>query len=194
MSCATITKNILATCDGVRKPGGVNARVWVGYAADIDSVTFDATNGHEITAITMKTGKSLYKFEGRKEKNSTVSEMQVGENLNLFNQQVNLILYWGDAGELETLEKLANSEGLVLFVETNAGKIEVYGLSNTGSLFAFGLSGSSYVDSSGTLINDSTGVPVTLSGLVPVSKLIYDEQNVGGLAAAVAALDALVTV
>ena len=192
MACTQIANDILATCEGVRKPGGVNRRVFVGYVEDIDSITFNATNGYSIDSFTMKSTKELFKFEGRKEKNSATSELQPGENVNLFNQSANLVLYWADAAELEILNNLANSEGLFVIVETNAGQLEVYGLTNSGSITGYGLATSAMTDNTGALINDSRGVNVSISGLVPVSKLIYNE-DAADLATAIAELEAHLT-
>jgi hypothetical protein len=53
----------------------------------------------------------LYKFIGKRDKNSFAFPMTAGDNINTFNHTAIMQLYYSTPSELETLNQLANADG-----------------------------------------------------------------------------------
>lgn len=188
MACSTsLALGIQASCDAQKKPGGVDKRIWLGSLDDLTAITFGA--GNIITAFTFASTKGLVTYSGRREKNNAGSEIEVGENLTLRNQSVNLQVYWNTAEELATLDSLLDNEGLFAIIETNAGMLEVYGVNKGDNFNNFGLKATANVGNTGTVLNDSTAFALTLSGPHTNLQLLYNPAT--ALATNIAALDAL---
>lgn len=186
MGCATLAKGIQAGCADIKKAGGINKRIWLGLIDDLASVTYGA--GNIVTGFTFKTGKGLVKYDGRKEKNSSGIEVEVGENLNFRNQTVTMLVYYSTAAQLTTLDALLDTEQLFAVVEPNSGPLEVWGL-NLTDYTGYGLNVTGYSKSSGVVLNDSTAATVTLSGAHTNLELHYNP--VATKTANVTALDAI---
>jgi hypothetical protein len=85
----------------------VNERLLVGNLADIESITYDVTNPTLITAITMKSTKAMFAFQGVR---STVkpqvdlvsSEVTVG-----FSHQCDFSVFEVDAAQKENLQAMS---------------------------------------------------------------------------------------
>lgn len=85
----------------------VNERLLVGNLDDIESITYDVTNPTLITAITMKTTKAMFAFQGVR---STVkpqvdlvsSEVTVG-----FSHQCDFSVFEVDAAQKENLQAMS---------------------------------------------------------------------------------------
>jgi hypothetical protein len=190
-SCAELLSGIEGTCEAIKLPGGYDKRVWIGITSDLDSATFTA-NKNEVTAITFKATKGLKTFVGRNEKHTGSENLEVGENINLFLQELVLGLYVKTATErasLDTLKKV-NDNCLFVIIETNAGQLEVWGLNMGTNFDNFGLKPSAGAASLGVVLNDSRVHNVTLSGKLLNSPILYNEAV--AIATSIAALDALV--
>lgn len=190
-SCLNLT-NLAASCDAVKKVGGVTARFWIGQKPDIASLTF-GTNG-EITAMTLASGKKLGKFTGIQYKNTAGFEAVINENRNLFNQSFTGILFYKTQAELEAIENLLVSNRLFAIIETEAGQLKAYGIdknpflaSDLGPSRGLNLTASSA--SEGTLLADTTGVTVTLGGEMYNPTKLYKPAT--AIATVIAELDAL---
>jgi len=157
-TCNDLISGIDPACDALNKVGGVNKRVWIGLKANI-SYTIDS-NGY-VSAVTMgnvgSISAKLYKFIGKRDKNSFAFPMTAGDNINTFNHTAIMQLYYSTPSELETLNQLANADDMVVFMEGNDEKIYVLGLGK-------GLNATAGEGGSGTLLNDSTAYTMTLSG------------------------------
>jgi len=157
-TCNDLISGIDPACDALNKVGGVNKRVWIGLKANI-SYTIDS-NGY-VSAVTMgnvgSISAKLYKFIGKRDKNSFAFPMTAGDNINTFNHTAVMQLYYSTPSELETLNQLANADDMVVFMEGNDEKIYVLGLGK-------GLNATAGEGGSGTLLNDSTAYTMTLSG------------------------------
>jgi hypothetical protein len=184
--CTTLTKGIQASCAATKKVGGIDKRVYLGNVNDLDGVTVVA---NEVTVLTFAATKGLTQWIGRKDKNNSGSELEVGENLNIRNHSVNLIIYYETALQLGYLDDLIDNEGIFAIVETNAGVLEIFGLNKT-SWDNFGMKVTANVGSSGTVMQDSTAFACTLSGGHTNLQLIYKGVD-GVLETSLAALDAL---
>ena len=131
MSCAKLNNGLTVTCDALERVGGINGRVWIGNIADIASYTI-ASN--DITAISLNMGAAIYKFEGKKDKNSVSVEVQVGESTISFKQMLNLILYSDTSAMNLVIESLCKANDVFAIVEANDGQFEVWGIDvNAGS-------------------------------------------------------------
>lgn len=189
MACADLSKGVQASCTAIKKIGGLDKRIYIGLLDDLASATFAAAGINSVTAITFKADKGLVSYIGRKDKNNAGVEIERGENVNLRNQSVNLLVYYETAEQLGTLDALIDTEGLFAIVETNAGSLEVYGLAKAANFNNFGLvaSGSG---NSGTVMQDSTAFSLNLAGAHPNMQLLYNP--IATLTANIEALDALV--
>ena len=189
-TCSYLTLGLDPSCEALKKLGGVNKRVWIGQIDDIDTITFGVDG--EITAFTLLLGKTLKAFIGKKEKHQGTYELTAGETINLFNQSVTLALYFESDLERKAVNELVNVEDMFIFVETNSGVIESYGIANSTTLGYdnFGLKATAGTgNGTGILINDETAYRVTLSGNVPNLPMLYKPAS--PLASVIADLDAL---
>lgn len=189
-TCSYLTLGLDPSCEALKKLGGVNKRVWIGQIDDIASITFGVDG--EITALTLAMGKTLKAFIGKKEKHQGTYELTAGETINLFNQSVTLALYFESDLERKAVNELVNVEDMFVFVETNSGVIESYGIANSTSLGYdnFGLKATAGTgNGTGILINDETAYRVTLSGNVPNLPMLYKPAS--PLASAIADLDSM---
>jgi hypothetical protein len=190
--CNVLTKGINPNCEAIRKPGGLNKRVYVGLLSDLASVTFGT--GNIVSALSFNTDAGLVKFIGKREKHNTAMTLEVGENFNLRNHAVNLVAYYNTSAELEALDQLIDVEGAFMIAETNSGEIEVWGM-NIGSNFAnFGLKASAIEGGSGTAIVDSNIYTLSMTGNHENLQAYFKSSPTATLAENIAILDALVLI
>lgn len=153
MACNELTRGIDPNCDALRKPGGLNKRVYIGLLSDLDAVTSAVTG--EVTGFTFALTKGLVKFIGKTEKHNTAMTLEVGDNFNLRNHAVNLVAYYSTQEELMALDELIDAEGLFMVAETNSGELEVWGMNKGTNWMNFGLKAASVEGGSGTVKLDS---------------------------------------
>jgi len=164
MSCSKLNNGLTVTCDALERVGGINGRVWLGNIADISSYTI-ASN--VITAISLSMGAAIYKFEGKKDKNSVSVEVQVGESTISFKQMLNLVLYSDTSAMNLVIEGVCKSHDLFAIVEANDGQFEVWGLDVLAGSTSYpvgGLNCESGSASSGVTIDERQAFNLTLSG------------------------------
>lgn len=198
MACNNLTKGLDPTCEALKKLGGLAKRVWIGQLSQLDGYTVNEST-LDIAALDMALSGSvpytLKKFIGKKLKNNANSELVVGENINVFNQSVILILYHKTSLETAAIEELAVAEDVFVIVETQAGDIEVYGIDTNGLASSDdplgGLNGSAGTGGTGTALNDSTGYTLTLSGQHRIIKRNFNVSPTATLAQNIAYLDAI---
>jgi len=162
MACNELTRGIDPNCDALRKPGGLNKRVYIGVLSDLTAVTFGTNNA--ITALTFAADKGLVKFIGKREKHNTAMTLEVGDNFNLRNHAVNLVAYYSTPAELEALDELIDVEGLFMVAETNSGELEVWGMNKGGNFANFGMKAASVEGGSGAAILDSNVYTLGFTG------------------------------
>jgi len=190
-SCYTLT-NLAASCDAVKKVGGVKSRFWIGQKPDLATLTF-GTNG-EVLTMTLKAGKKLGKFDGMQFKNTASTETVPNETRNMFNQTFTGVLFYKTQAELEAIEKLLISDRLFVLYETEAGQIKVKGIDqnpfNAADLGANrGMNITAGSGGDGTVLADSTGVTVTMVGEMYNFDKLYKPAT--AIATVIAELDAL---
>lgn len=186
MGCVqSLIKGVQATCNALKKVGGLDKRIYIGTLDDLSAVTF-VSGKNSITSFTFKATKGFVKYIGKKDKNNAGSDIEVGENINLRNQSVNLSVYYETDEDLANIDALIDQEGVFAVVETTSGSLEVFGINKT-NFDSFGLKVTANPGNSGTLLNDSTAFAMTLSGGHTNLQLIYGPSAT--LAANIVALD-----
>lgn len=181
--CIDLLRSIGITCAAAEQVGGVNKRVWLTQLSQIDSYTKDG-DGY-VNSITMGQDNSSNDYQlvtvtGKKFTHSGTLEGVIGENANFINQSAILKVYTETPTQRDNLLKLFKAEELVVFFETESGKIEIYGLDK-------GLEASALAGGTGTALQDDTGITLTLSGQ---QRTLPDYFLTGGsLAASIAYLD-----
>lgn len=188
-NCASDLQELDPSCAALKKKGGLKKRVWIGSYDSVVSVLNDSTGYIDgVSMVSASPVNKLFKYIGKKLKHNGAFEGQVGENTNVINQNLNLVLYAYTPAEREAIEKLFNSEEVVAFVETEAGQIELWG-------YETGLTASALTGGSGTALNDSTAITITLSGqqdTLPKVVVIDDASSAtSDLQSTITALDAL---
>lgn len=151
------------SCLAVKSQGGIKKRVWIGNLEDISFTYEDDDPAGYVDAISLagSPAAKLYKFIGREFKHNMAYTGVIGENLNTINPALNLLLYYFYPEERAAIEALYQAEDLVVFIERVGGEgkacIEIIGLLN-------GLKASALAGGTGTVLNDSTAITITLSG------------------------------
>lgn len=197
MACNNLTLGIDPSCLALKKLGGVAKRVWIGQLGWLDGYTVNE-NTLDIETLDMalngSTNFKLKKFIGKKLKHSANSPVEVGENVNVFNQTVLLVLYHFTSLEKSAIEQLVNVEDAFVIIETFAGQIEVYGIDTQGTEDSEdplgGLNTSAGEGGTGIALNDPTSYTVTLSGQHRIISRIFNISTSATLAQNIAYLDA----
>ena len=189
MSCITLSKSITPNCEALKRPGGLAKRIFLGSVLDINALTFDNTNTHDLTSITMKSTKQLIQVVGRPAKSSAATTFEDGENFSLRNQAVNAVVYAKSPAERQALDEIIEQDQVFAVVERNDGQFEVYGISLVNyQNWGLKVTGGSY--NTGVELNDETGVTLELTGGFKNMPLVFDatETYANNLAALVALL------
>lgn len=196
MACNNLTRGLDPSCEALKKLGGLAKRVWVGQLSQLDGYTVN-NNTLDIETLTMEDSpaSTLKKFVGKKLKHSATTPVEVGENINVFNQTVNLVLYHFTSREKAAIEELVNVEDAFVLVETFGGQIEVYGIDTQGVLTSDdplgGLNCSAGDGGTGVALNDATSYTVTLSGQHRIMSRIFNVNPSATLADNIAYLDGI---
>jgi hypothetical protein len=184
--CLELLENLDPSCEALNKVGGVDKRFWGVPKNQIASYTTNSDGAVNTLLLKQIAGSSpaeyftLAKFSGKRDKHDFGVEGVAGENVNTFNHQGIVALFAYSPAEIAAIEKLFNTDDVVLFAETNAGQIKVYGLDK-------GLNGSALSMREGVVLNDPTQCTVTLEGEQMTMPKVF---STGTLAQTIAYLDA----
>jgi hypothetical protein len=191
--CETLTANLSPTCAAIKKAGGLDKRAWLAKLADVASIANGT--GNLITALTFEATKGFITLTGKMEKNNSTMALNVGENYNLRTHSFNFVAYYLTAVDLAAIDALIDQEQVCIFVETNAGTIEAYGINLGTNYDNFGLNVTALDGGSGTAKLDASQLALTFSGDHENLQLIFSDPlgTPIGLAADIAYLDALIT-
>lgn len=139
-SCHELT-NLDASCDAIKKVGGVTARVWIGKKRDFIDVTAQqyirfadplSARGYNVWTLffhaPLASGTELAYFEGVQLKNTAGFEVVPGANVNAYNHNVNLVLFNYTQEDIAKLNTLMVDEDMIVFIGTESGSVKVYGL------------------------------------------------------------------
>jgi len=193
MACDALTNNLSPSCEAIKKPGGLDKRVWIGLVEDLASITFGT--GNQVTGFTFADTKGFITATGKMEKNNSTVALNAGENYNLRTQSFNFVSYYLTADDLDDIDALIDQEQLFVCAETNSGTIEVYGINKSDSFDNFGLQCTAIEGGSGTAKLDASQIALTFSGDFENLQLRFEDTAAGspGLAADIAYLNFLVT-
>ncbi len=128
--CGGITQGITYDCANPIVPGVV-PDVTLLNLKDIDTITYDVTNTHVITDITLKSGTQGYKFEGFRQSLRPQYAYVRQPYSTAYDHQVELQVFGISADDKKNLEQMAL--GKIVAVVENLDKsdnvtFEVYGL------------------------------------------------------------------
>lgn len=193
MACDTLTSNVVASCEAIKKPGGLDKRIWIGLLADLESVTFGT--GNQITAFSFAATKGFITATGKMEKNNMTMALNAGENYNLRTHSMTYVGYYLTAAQISALDALIDQEQLFICYETNAGSIECVGVNIGDNFDNFGLQCTALEGGSGTAKLDASQFALTFSGDHENLQCVFEDTAAGspGLAANITYLDDLVT-
>jgi hypothetical protein len=107
MSCS-ISAGALFDCDNLPQ-AGVNSRLLVGNLADIETITRD-TNRSMVTAITMKTGKAVYAFEGSDMSVKPEYHLVPGTIAPQWTHRIPFVIFDVSTTQKENLESMKNAK------------------------------------------------------------------------------------
>ncbi len=158
--CIDVLNSIGASCAALEQVGGVKKKVWVTQLSQIDSYTSDS-DGY-VDSITMAADNSsvdykLITITGKKFTHNGTFEGVIGDNINTISHNAAIKIFTETPAQREAVLTLFKADELVVFFETEAGKIEIYGLDK-------GLEASALAGGTGTALQDDTGITLTLSG------------------------------
>jgi hypothetical protein len=138
-SCHDLT-NLNASCDAIKKVGGVTARVWIGKKRDFIDKTAQqyllfsdplAIFGYDVWVLyfdaVLASVTELAYFEGVQLKNTAGFEVVAGANVNAYNHNVNLVLFNYTQQDIAKLNTLMVDEDMVVFIGTESGSVKAYG-------------------------------------------------------------------
>ena len=127
-SCAsTLSALTSLTCAQLYEGGGIDARMYIGNRADI--ATCVAGSDGEITALTLTSGKKLYKLMGLPYKNTASSKD--GELTSDVRLKTHEVIWNGNivtAAQKKSVEQYCNSRNLFVIIEKETGGFLVFGL------------------------------------------------------------------
>lgn len=180
MACTeSLSVSIDPTCEGLKKEGGLSPYIYVGAVRDLDSVTYDATDGF-VTAIAFATGKQAVKISGKQKKNSYTEPIQdEGEgNVPIFQQNLEVKVYHSTQAERNAIQNLVNNDRLFCIFEGRDGKFMIMGLAKNGQdLDAWGAKVTGGDDPSGINLNDENAQALTFTAEMTHKALIFGEGN-----------------
>lgn len=169
--CVSLSNSITPDCAALKRPGGANKRVFLGSVTDLASV---AITGHNVTAMTFKTGKRAVEVVGKRAKNTAGAEFEEGENLTIRNHTMTVITYPKTAADRGALDAIISQDSVFGIIERLDGQFEVFGIS-TENFASWGMkvTGGNYAV--GIEVNDMNGYTLEFSGQLLNVPLVFGE-------------------
>lgn len=133
MSCGTITANVLRDCDNVPY-SGVESRFVLLNRADIDTITYDVSNKHIVSNLTLAVSKTGFAYDGIKTSTRPSFEMIQRPYDNVFRHILTFLIFDNDGAIKQEIFNMTKGD-IVAIVENkhkgDAGEAayEIYGLS-----------------------------------------------------------------
>ena len=184
-NCIPILRSIAVSCEAKNATAGVNKRLWLTTLSRIDSTTKDS-DGYVNTLVLGEDSSSqdykLITITGKAYTHNGAFEGVFGDNVNLIKHNATVKMFCDTPEKRELVKNLLNEDDVVVIYETEAGKIEIYGLEK-------GLEMSALSGGTGTALQDDFGITATFSG---DQSALPDMMLVGGsLTSTIAYLDAI---
>lgn len=151
-----IVEGLDPSCEALEKVGGIKKRVWIG---NLDEIVYTQDENGYVDSITMTGGSpipTLFRFTGKKYKHTQKITGVIGTNVNIFTQDMLLVLYYYTPAEREAIEGLYHADDVVIFIETESGQIEISGLDK-------GCIASAAAGGIGATLNDDTALTLTMT-------------------------------
>lgn len=195
--CSYLIKGQIPDCDSLKKPSGINKRIYIGEVDDIDPAIITFGTEGEITAFGLLSGATLKPFVSTRYKQAGRSSLVANEfGANTFNHFVDMVSYESAQGDVKALQDLAVADGVFAIIEQNDGRFWAYGIGYKDGLPLafdnFGLKAETQEATTGVLLNDDNTTKTTLSGIHPNRPMAFIPANDN--AANIALLDSLVEV
>jgi hypothetical protein len=131
MACGSVASGITLNCADPLA-AGVVATFLIANKDDISSITVDGSNPMLATAITMKTGKQFYTFEGQLQSTEPNFVMIKGKYVNQFEHKVGFLVFKIDPATKEEILNMKDGNFVILAENNYTGstgncKYEIYG-------------------------------------------------------------------
>jgi hypothetical protein len=144
-----ITADILYDCDQ-RPTSGAEEFAYAMNRTDIETITYNATNKHNVTGITMKSDTIAYKISGFKKEIDAGADLVASDtNPDKYNQYFKFEPWQIDAATTKALDNLSD---LVIIVERKNK-----GLAGDGAFMILGLETGLYKSADASRINSDSG-------------------------------------
>lgn len=120
--CSGITASI--TIDCTNPPvAGVSDIMYLINRDDIDAITFDTANPNApnklVTNITLKTGKYIYKVEGRNNSHEPTTTLRKGRYFDSYEHQVSFKIFSNGPEVKSEIESMVQKGNMLAIVENN---------------------------------------------------------------------------
>lgn len=123
--CAQIAAGYSISCATPLVPG-TEDDILLANKADISGYTVDGSNPMLVTAITMKSGKQFYKFEGQNMSVEPKSRLVLTRYSRLYEHEARFKVFSNTADDKQTLDALIKGE-VVALIKLKDGSWELYG-------------------------------------------------------------------
>ncbi len=117
------------TCEEIQTKGGLVKNLYIAVRDDLNANTpFTTTANGTVEALVFNTYGFLYKFCAKNKSNSYNQELVVADNgLKFYNQTITGKFQQQTQDAKNTIDRLKVLDDLIVIVETNNGKFEVFG-------------------------------------------------------------------
>lgn len=123
--CASIASGYTISCTTPLVPG-TEDDILLANRADVSGYTVDGTNPMLVTAITMKTGKQFFKFEGQNMSVEPKSRLVLTRYSRLYEHEARFKIFANEPADKLTVDKLIKGE-VVALIKSKAGSWEIFG-------------------------------------------------------------------
>lgn len=167
MSCATLAAGHTHACEAQERVGGLLPYFYLGNQTDLTGYTLNGTS-FDVTALTLDTGKKLYKVEGVQWMNAMSIEMQKGTVVNQYKHNLDFVLMSYKGTEHNALIDLLRAKNLFAIVPGADKRFEIIGLdfsSGDAASPVAVLEAETATNDSGKGLNERTHWAVRLSGM-----------------------------
>jgi hypothetical protein len=123
--CGTLTAGLALNCNTPLVPG-TEDDILLANRSDISGFTVDVSNPMLVTAITMKTDKVFYKFEGQNMSAEPKSRLAATRYTKLYEHELRFKIFANDPATKLIVDKVIKGE-VVAIVKLKDGRYEIYG-------------------------------------------------------------------
>lgn len=127
MACNISLVSAFDCTDKIGMIGGFKPNFWIFNLSDVVSYTIDLAGN--VTNITLKATKKIYKYEALKDTLTATAGIKKveGSGIAIYTHSVNFASVDTTAEQREVFENLANAEAVAVIAETTSGRFEIFG-------------------------------------------------------------------